>query len=264
MNERDLKTALADLPLSQIEFYAEIGSTNDRAQVLLEQNVPDTALVVAEAQSSGRGRLGRKWVTTPGAALAFSLALRPSRLEQERLAFFAPLAGLAVCRALVEDYGLAASVKWPNDVLLANRKTCGVLVEAAWLGSRLHGVVLGIGVNVAPSSVPPDNEVLFPATCVEQAFGRPVDRVELLSTILRHVFSLRKILGSGPFLRLWQEQLAFLGQEVRVDLPGPGESVVGQVLGIDIHGNLRLRTQEGKEVQVAAGDVRLRPVELDH
>jgi len=264
VNERDLKTALANLPLSQIEFFAEIGSTNDRAQALLEQNVPDGALVVAEAQSSGRGRLGRKWVTTPGAALAFSLALRPSRLEQERLAFFAPLAGLAVCRALVEGYGLAASVKWPNDVLLANRKACGVLVEAAWLGSRLHGVVLGIGVNVAPSSVPPDNEVLFPATCVEQAFGRPVDRVELLSTILRHVFSLRKILGSGPFLRLWQEQLAFLGQEVRVDLLGPGESVVGQVLGIDIHGNLRLRTQEGKEVQVAAGDVRLRPVELDH
>lgn len=263
MNERDLRSALADLPISQMEFYAEIGSTNDRAQALLEQNVPDGALVVAEAQSSGRGRLGRKWVTTPGAALAFSLALRPSLLEQKRLAFFAPLAGLAVCRALVEDYGLAARVKWPNDVLLANRKVCGVLVEAAWIGSRLHGVVLGIGVNVAPSSVPPDHEVLFPATCVEQALGRPVDRVELLSGILRHVFSLREILGSGPFLRLWQEQLAFLGQEVRVDLLGPEESVVGQVLGIDINGNLRLRTQDGKEISVAAGDVHLRPVDLD-
>ena len=262
MNEQLLRTALAELPLSQIEYYAEIGSTNDRAQVLLEQGVPDGALVFAEAQTRGRGRLGRKWVTIPGAALAFSLALRPSPSERERLAFFAPLAGLAVCRALVEDFGLAAKVKWPNDVLLENRKACGVLVEAAWLGSRLHGVVVGIGVNVAPSSVPPDDEVLFPATCVEQALGQPVERMDLLSAILRQLFSLRKILGRPPFLRLWQQQLAFLGQEVRVDLLGPGEYVMGQVLGIDFHGNLRLRTQAGIEVEVAAGDVRLRPVDL--
>ena len=261
MNEQILKSALAGLPLSQIEFFAEIGSTNDRAQALLEQGAPDGALVVAEAQTSGRGRLGRKWVTTPGAALAFSLALRPTPSEQERLAFFAPLAGLAVCHALVEDYGLAAKVKWPNDVLLETRKACGVLVEAAWLGSRLHGVVLGIGVNVAPGSVPPDDAVLFPAISVEQALGRPVDRVDLLRAILRQLFSLRKILGSEPFLRLWQEQLAFLNEEVRVDLLGQGEFVVGLVLGVDIHGNLRLRTQDGNEVEVAAGDVRLRPVE---
>jgi len=261
VNEHLLKSALAGLPLSQVEFYAEIGSTNDRAQALLEQGVPDGALVWAEAQTRGRGRLGRKWVTTPGAALAFSIALRPSHLEQKHLAFFAPLAGLAVSRALVEDYGLEAKVKWPNDVLLGGRKACGVLVEAAWLGSRLHGVVLGIGVNVAPSSVPPDDEVLFPATCVEQVLGRPVDRIELLKAILRQLFSLRKILGSAPFLRLWQGQLAFLGQEVRVDLLGPEENVVGQVLGIDVHGNLRLRTQAG-EVEVAAGDVRLRPVDI--
>ena len=195
MNEHLLKSALAGLPLSQVEFYAEIGSTNDRAQALLEQGVPDGALVWAEAQTRGRGRLGRKWVTTPGAALAFSIALRPSHLEQKHLAFFAPLAGLAVSRALVEDYGLEAKVKWPNDVLLGGRKACGVLVEAAWLGSRLHGVVLGIGVNVAPSSVPPDDEVLFPATCVEQVLGRPVDRIELLKAILRQLFSLRKISG---------------------------------------------------------------------
>ena len=262
MNEQDLRSALAHLPLSRVEFYVEIGSTNDRAQALLEQGVPDGGLVVAEAQTHGRGRLDRKWVTTPGSALAFSLALRPSRSEQARLAFFAPLAGLAVCRALVEDYGLAAKVKWPNDVLLENRKTCGVLVEAAWLGSHLHGVVLGIGVNVAPSSVPPDHEVLFPATCIEQALGRSVDRVELLRAILRQLFLLRKILGSGRFLRLWQEQLAFLGQEVRVDLLGPEENVVGRILGIDIHGNLRLRTKAGDEVEVAAGDVRLRPIDL--
>jgi len=256
-----LQAALADLPITKIETYTEIGSTNDRAQALLEQGAPDGTLVVSEAQTQGRGRLGRHWVTTPGAALAFSLALRPDPAERSRLAFFAPLAGLAVCQALVNDYGLKAQVKWPNDVLLDRRKACGVLVEAAWVGSQLHGVVLGVGVNVASSSVPPDREVMFPATCVESALGRAVDRVDLLVNILRQLFELRSILGTGPFLQLWQERLAFRGEEVHVDLLGPGQSVSGKVVGIDRHGNLLLRTQAGKEESVAAGDVHLRPLE---
>jgi BirA family biotin operon repressor/biotin-[acetyl-CoA-carboxylase] ligase len=255
-----VRAALQGLPIPQVEYFAKIGSTNDRAQALLEQDAADGTLVVADAQTHGRGRLGRQWVTAPGAALAFSLALRPDTAEQRNLSFFAPLAGLAVCQALVEAYGLPAEVKWPNDVLLMRRKTCGVLVEAAWLGSRLQGVVVGIGVNVAPSSVPPDSEVLFPATCVEGVLGRPVDRLELLVEILRRFFALRQGLGSTAFLQLWQGQLAFRGQEVSVDLLGPGETVTGQVMGIDENGNLRLLTQAGQEVSVAAGDVRLRPL----
>lgn len=255
-----VRAAVQGLPVPQVEYYPEIGSTNDRAQALLEQAAGDGTLVVADTQTHGRGRLGRQWVTVPGAALAFSLALRPSTAEQLKLPFFAPLAGLAVCQALVEAYGLPAEVKWPNDVLLKRRKTCGVLVEAAWLGSQPQGVVVGIGVNVAPSSVPPDSEVLFPATCVESVLGRPVERLELLIEILRRFFALRQGLGSADFLRLWHERLAFRGQEVRVDLLKPGETVTGQVIGIDENGNLRLRTQDGNEVSVAAGDVRLRPL----
>jgi BirA family biotin operon repressor/biotin-[acetyl-CoA-carboxylase] ligase len=165
VNEADLKTALSGLPLGQIHYFSEIGSTNDFAHTLLEEGAADGALVVADAQTQGRGRLGRKWITVPGAALAFSLALKPEAHELEHLAFFAPLAGLAVCQALVENYGLPAEVKWPNDVLIERRKTCGILVEAVWQGSQLQGVVAGIGVNVASSAVPPDDEVLFPATC---------------------------------------------------------------------------------------------------
>ncbi len=260
MDEATLRAALAGLPLSQILYFAEVGSTNDRAQALLEQDLADGALVVADSQTQGRGRLGRHWVTTPGAALAFSLALQPDLREQEHLALFAPLAGLAVCQALVVDYHLPAEVKWPNDVLLKGRKTCGVLVEAVWVGSTLQGVVAGIGVNIAPPSVPPEGEVLFPATCVEQALGRPVDRLELLVAILRQFFTLRGQVGTPAFMRLWAERLAFRGQQVRVDLPGPEEMVIGQVVGIDADGSLRLRTLAGKEVSVAAGDVHLRPL----
>ncbi len=260
MDEQRLREALAGLPVRQIIYLAETGSTNDVAQSLLEAGAPDGTLVVADAQHAGRGRLGRHWVTVPGAALAFSLALRPSPAELARLPFFSPLAGLAVCEALIQEYGLAAEVKWPNDVLLGRRKACGVLVEAAWAGERLLGVVAGIGVNVAPSAVPPDGDVLFPAACVEAAAGRPLDRVDLLAHVLSHFFRLRPAAGSPAFLELWRQRLAFRGELVRVD-PAAGPPLVGQVVGIDPDGNLRLRQPDGEEISLAVGDVRLRPVE---
>lgn len=259
MNEELIRTALIGLPVPRVIYYSETGSTNDIAQVLLEQGALDGTLVVADSQTNGRGRLGRHWVTIPESALAFSLALRPLAAERERLAFFSPLAGLAVCQVFVEEYGLPAEVKWPNDVLLSRRKACGVLVEAAWMGDCLPGVVVGIGVNVAPASVPPDEEVLFPATCVERVLGRPVDRVDLLARIICRFFDLRPELGGPSFLRLWQERLAFRGEMVRVD-PASGDPISGRVVGIDPNGNLRLRKQDGAEINVAVGDVRLCPL----
>jgi BirA family biotin operon repressor/biotin-[acetyl-CoA-carboxylase] ligase len=160
----------------------------------------------------------------------------------------------------MDEYGLPAEVKWPNDVLLNRRKVCGVLVEAVWLGSHLQGVVVGIGINVTLPSVPPDGEVLFPATCVEQVLGRPLEREALLAAILRQFFALRPGLGSVAFRQDWQARLAFRGQEVRVDLPGAEQALTGQVIGIDAQGNLRLRTPSGDEVCVTVGDVRLRPL----
>ncbi len=262
MNEATLRTALAGLPVEQVHYFAETDSTNDQARLLLEADAPDGTLVVAGAQTQGRGRLGRKWITTPGAALAFSLALRPSAAEQAHLPFFAPLAGLAVCQALQSQYGLTAEVKWPNDVLLKRRKVCGVLVEASWLGSRLQGVVLGIGINVAAAAVPPPDQVLFPAGCIEDALGHALEPVDLLAAVVRQVFSLRATLGTPEFLKLWQARLAFQGEAVRVDLLGPGETVDGWVEGIAPNGNLLLRLQTGAEISVAVGDVRLRPTAL--
>jgi BirA family biotin operon repressor/biotin-[acetyl-CoA-carboxylase] ligase len=260
VNESTLRAALSGLPLPSVHYFAQIGSTNDQAQTLLEQGSPDGTLVVADGQTQGRGRLGRRWVTTPGAALAFSLALRPSLSEQEKLTFFSPLAGLAVCKALADGYGLPAEVKWPNDVLLNRRKVCGVLVEAVWSGSHLQGVVVGIGINVTLPSVPADGEALFPATCVEQVLGFPLEREPLLAAILHQFFALRPLLGSAAFRQDWQARLAFRGQEVRVDLPGSEQALTGQVVGIDEQGNLRLRTPSGDEVCVTVGDVRLRPL----
>ncbi len=253
-----LQQTLADLPLPAIRTFDTIGSTNDEALAWAEADAMDGSLVVADQQTKGRGRLGRAWVTNPGAALAFSLILRPTVAEQENLGLFSPLAGLAVCLAL-QGLGLPAEIKWPNDVLLARRKTCGILAESAWQAGQVHGVVVGIGINIAPASVPPADQVQFPATCVEEQLGRQLDRWKLLHAVLESFFEWRSRLGSAEFFRAWEERLAFKGEQVTLKNSG-GQSFDGLLLGVNDQGNLRLRMDDGTEKMVSVGDVHLRPV----
>ncbi len=248
---------MAGLPISALYYFETIGSTNDFVQSLAEQGAAEGALVVADEQTQGRGRLDRHWVTAAGAGLAFSLLLRPTATETGQLGLLAPLWGMAVCKALREQYRLEAEIKWPNDVLVSRRKVCGILVEAHWLGSELQGVVAGIGVNVAPSSVPSIDRLLFPATCLESELGRPVKREELLAAILKAFFGERRRLGSDEFFETWQRWLAFKGEQVRVE--GAAGAQVGKVLGISRTGSLRLQARDERELMVEVGDVSLRP-----
>lgn len=254
-----MRLALSGLPVPSFYYFASIGSTNDFARSLAEKDAPDGTLVVADEQTQGRGRLNRRWETPPGSALAFSLVLHPAPAEIPRLGLFSGWCGLAVCSVLRSSYGLDAQIKWPNDVLVNRRKVCGILVEAHWLGSRLQGVIAGIGVNVSPPSVPPPDHVIFPAACVEQSLGRPVERERLLAEILKALVDLRTSLGNPQFLATWEEWLAFKGEWVRVEQPAG--SLTGQVAGIAPDGGLRLRTEDRGEVEIAVGDVRLRPTE---
>ena len=253
-----LHPILTNLPVPVIRAFDKIGSTNDEALAWAEAGAPDGSLVVADQQTKGRGRLGRAWVTNPGAALAFSLILRPTVAEQENLGLFSPLAGLAVCLAL-QGLGLAAEIKWPNDVLLARRKTCGILAESSWQAGQVHGVVVGIGINIAPASVPPSDQVQFPATCVEGQLGRQLDRWVLLHAVLKSFFEWRSRLGTTEFLRAWEQRLAFKGEQVTLKNSG-GQSFNGLLLGVNDQGNLRLRMDDGMEKMVSVGDVHLRPV----
>jgi BirA family biotin operon repressor/biotin-[acetyl-CoA-carboxylase] ligase len=248
---------LAGLPVSELRYFDSIGSTNDEALRWAEQGAPDAALVVADTQTAGRGRMDRRWVTRPGVALAFSLALRPTPVEASALGLFSPLGALAVAAALRENYGLLAEVKWPNDVLLERRKCCGILVEVVWLGSVARYVVIGIGVNVARQAAPPDSEVIYPATSVEDVLGKPVDRLELLRIILEQLFGWRARLGDPEFLQAWDAHLAFKGEWVEALPPGQ-PAVTGKIAGLAPTGDLRLVTAQGEQITVTAGDLRLR------
>ena len=252
-----LQSILTKLPLGGLRYFDSIGSTNDEALAWAQAGAPDYSLVVADGQTAGRGRLQRRWVTHPGLALAFSLVLRPSFQESQCLQRFSPLGAVAVRQALADLFGLPAEIKWPNDVLLDRRKTAGILVETCWEGAGLQALVLGIGVNIAPSAVPPLTGLNFPATSVETVLGQPVDRWAVLRAILERLLTWRKRLCLQAFLDEWKAHLALRGEWVRIGAAGGGE-IIGIVQDINADGSLRLLDKDGKELTVSVGDVHLR------
>lgn len=260
MNQSELEHALSDLPLGRIRYFDTIGSTNDLAADWDAKDVPDLSLVVADEQTHGRGRAGRKWFTPPGSALAFSLVLRPTEIEStQEVSRVTGLGALAVCRSLEKKYDLEPKIKWPNDILLANKKVCGVLVEAHWYGEQLVTLIMGIGINIAPSSVPPDQSLNYAASCIEAEFGKSIDRIALLRDILEELVDWQKQISSPDFISAWESRLAFLGQTLNITREQQA-SMQAKIIGLDQRGRLRLRSQSGEESVVQAGDIQLRPL----
>lgn len=184
-------TGLSGVPgLADVRYFPSIGSTNDEALAWAAAGAPDFSLVLADEQTSGRGRMGRKWHTPPHSALAFSLILRPQKREQDSVGLFSGLGALALVDAL-HSIEIDARIKWPNDVLIRRKKVAGILVETVWLGSEVESVILGMGVNVSPEALPAGDALNFPAICVDETAARPVSREHLLSLLLT-ALSLRR------------------------------------------------------------------------
>jgi BirA family biotin operon repressor/biotin-[acetyl-CoA-carboxylase] ligase len=258
MNERELQKALASLPLGGLRYFETIGSTNDEALAWASQGAPDLSLVVADEQTAGRGRSGRKWFTPPGAALAFSLILRPGASERAHPARTTGLGALALTDSL-QTRGLSARIKWPNDVLINDKKVAGILVESVWTGEALDASVLGMGVNVLTASVPPADQVLFPATSIESELGQAIDRAELFSDLLAVLIGWRSRLGTDEFMQAWEDALAFRGRQVQV-MRDHQPAMAGELIGLAPDGSLHIRGSRGDLQQVQFGEVHLRPV----
>lgn len=258
MNPNDINKKLSKLPLGGIKYFDAVGSTNDEALAWAANDAKDLSLVIADEQTAGRGRLDRKWFTHPSTAFAFSLIFRPTAEERPFLSRTVGLAAVAVANVL-RTHSLTPQIKWPNDVLLLGRKVAGILVESVWSGEDVDCLVIGIGVNVLNGSVPPAHILNFPATSLEDELGYPPERLEVLFEILSALIELRPQLGTDEFLNRWAESLAFLGEQVQVEV-GNELPVVGQVLGLESDGSLCLRDGYDKTVAVRFGDVRLRPL----
>jgi BirA family biotin operon repressor/biotin-[acetyl-CoA-carboxylase] ligase len=266
MNQYDLENHLKTLPLGVVHFLPKTASTNDVAASWIEADCSDLALVVADEQTAGRGRSGRKWFTPAGSALAFSLVLRPmgpvqSQLEQQNTGILNGLGALAVCQTMQKKYQLSAAIKWPNDVLVEGRKLAGILTEAHWVGSELAAVVIGIGINVATKSVPPvDWDTLnlhpFPATCMDSILGVPVNRWDLLYSVLEELLTWREQLSTPKFMDTWQENLAFLGEWVQIIPSGKNAALKEiRIIGLEEDGSLQILEKSGKLNSLRVGEI---------
>ena len=218
MDQPSLESALADLYLPAIRFYKTIGSTNDEAIKWINDGAPDLALVISDEQTTGRGRYHRRWITNPGSGLAFSLILLSPPFNPQLVSRLSGLGAVAIRDALQNKYGLLAQIKWPNDILLNQRKAAGVLVETHWSGAILKAAIIGIGINIAPESVDavnlPPTGMNLPPTCVENALGSPVDRLEMLHAILQEILSWLPRLSQPDFIHDWETSLAYRDQWV--------------------------------------------------
>ena len=257
--DNNFTNSLIGTKVSSWRYFDSIESTNSEALDWAESGAPDFSLVLADEQTKGRGRFDRHWITQPGASLAFSIILRPTEREKEVLSLFSPLCAIAVQNAVEGLLNLPTSIKWPNDILVMGRKFCGILVEAVWRKTSLQGMVLGIGINVNHCSVPPLTAQSFPATSLENAFGRALDRYALLNAVLLALDVWRGKIGSHEFMQRWQDSLAYKGQWVKLE-NSEKAVIIGKIEGIDESGQLVLSDGNGVRTSVMVGEVHLRPL----
>lgn len=240
----------------ELVYFAETDSTNLQAQRLGEEGAPDGTVVVADGQSAGKGRLGRRWHSPPGVNLHVSVLLRPA-VPPQRAPQLSFVAAVAVARAIHELCGLAAEVKWPNDLLLDGRKVAGLLSEMNAESERIHYVVLGMGINVNMDADQFPEDLRYPATSLKLATGRRWPRAPLARLLLQHLDQLyAQFLDEGfaPIARQWEELCPWQGRRVEVDRGG--DRVQGLFAGIDDQGALLLDQGDKAPLRIYAGDVR--------
>lgn len=241
----------------EIQVFREIRSTNDLVERLAVDGVREGVVVFAEAQTQGRGRLGRRWVSPAGRGLWFSVLLRPALLpgEMTRLTI---LAANAVARVLPGFGGSPVEIKWPNDILVRGRKVAGILTEVQAELDRVRHAILGIGINVnlEASDFPP--ELRSTATSLRMESGGVVDRAALAVAVLRALDEDYRKLREGRFGRLaeeWAGRCSTLGREVTIRV---GQRViVGRAESLEESGALRVRTEHGRLEAVIGGEVTL-------
>ena len=237
-----------------IEVFKETDSTNLQARLLASRGAPEGTLVVAEAQTQGRGRRGRTWFSPPSRSLYISVILRPS-MAPAQAPRITLMTAVAVARTLRKS-GLDARIKWPNDILVGGKKIAGILTEVSMEMDRVDWVIVGLGLNVntPADQMPPDIREI--ATSVRSVAGRTFSRTGLLCAFLENfeaVYEQLKSEGFGPIMAQWRSMSDIIGQRVYVDVMGTRH--MGTVAAVDNDGVLILKDDEGRTRRIFSGDV---------
>lgn len=240
-----------------IRVFEQTTSTNDVIEKLARDGVKEGAVVFAESQTKGRGRLGRKWVSPERKGLWFSILLRPDLRPQETTQLTVASA-TALRRAIQSETGLKQEIKWPNDILIGGKKVAGILTELSAELDRVKHVILGIGVDVNLGANEFPAELRRTATSLKIESGRTIDRAELAAAILRELdFDYARICA-GKFTAVadeWEAQCATIGRDVTIQIGG--RKIRGRAESLDDDGALLVRTEHGRLERITGGDVTL-------
>ena len=249
-----LKTRFVGKPL---HFFDSIDSTNTYALQLAGEGAPEGTVVIADAQSGGKGRLGRTWVSPAGVNLYCSTILRPAisagKAPQVNL-----VAGVAVADTITEVCRIAPRIKWPNDVLVQGKKVCGILAEMQTRGEALQAIVVGIGVNINAQLEAFPEDLREKASSLGLVTGQLVDRAVFTASLLTHLEQLYVLWlqeGFATLRTVWERYAAdLIGRQITV--AAPEGTIRGEVLGLDDDGALLVQEPVASPPRrVFAGDV---------
>jgi len=231
---------------ARIHYFSELASTMDTAKELARKSCPDFTVVIAGRQTSGRGRLNRQWVSDDG-GLYFTMVLRPNIpvALSSRMNF---LASLTMAYILREMYQIEAAVKWPNDILVNERKLCGMLSELEAEADRVFFINIGMGVNVNndPTGIEPG------AISLKNILGREISRIRLLSSFLDEFEDRLKNVDFENVISEWKQYTVTLRRQVRIVTQR--EVSEGQALDVDDNGALVIELADGTQKTIVYGD----------
>jgi BirA family biotin operon repressor/biotin-[acetyl-CoA-carboxylase] ligase len=238
-----------------IERHQLLDSTQDRARELAEQGAPEGTVVVTDAQTGGRGRLGRSWAS-PAGGLWFSLILRP-RVSPAQAPGLGLMTAVSLADAVSEVTGLAVGIKWPNDLMIAGKKFGGILAEMTAGSAGIAYVLIGAGINADFEAAALPAGLRLPATSLRQETGGPVDPAELLDACLAHLAAdYASFDDSFPaILERWRRLSVVLGR--RVTVAQSGRVSTGTAVEVDEAGALLLKDDAGEVHSFRVGDVSL-------
>jgi BirA family biotin operon repressor/biotin-[acetyl-CoA-carboxylase] ligase len=245
---RDLNTKFVG---KKIYYFDNLASTMNVAMQLGVEGSPEGTLVLSESQTKGRGRLGREWFSPKYKGIYLSLILKPKILPAEA-SMFTLLAGVSISEAIKEMASLDAHIKWPNDIIIGNRKLGGILTELNAEMDEVNFLIIGVGLNVN------NDKKTLPAgaTSLKEQKKEHINRVGLLQEILRNIESnylLFQNKGAHPIIEKWRELSITLGKRVKIYFHK--EHIEGEALDIDIDGGLLIRRDSGITDKVMSGDV---------
>jgi len=237
-----------------IYYYDKTSSTNDDAFSLGLNGVPEGTIVIADSQTAGKGRIRRSWISPPGLNIYTSVILRP-KIEAFKASGIPIMAGVAVAEVLDLYCPGQVELKWPNDVIIKNKKVCGILSEAKMREGTIDFIVLGIGINVNIQDGKFSEEIRDIATSLAIESGQYIDRQELIIRLYENLekwYKQQLQKGFDPIKNKWLELTSMIGRMVVVNFGK--ENIKGKAVGLDDDGQLILLSENNQDIKVSAGD----------